>query len=130
MCNFSPQISLPLFNQSTNLANLDVAQVSKRIEIAQYEKAIQGAFTEVSDAIVARDTLNDQIKAQQSLVQAQQGRYDLAEARFNNGIDSYLTVLLAQQDLYSAQENLIQVSVDQLINRISLYKALGGGWSS
>ncbi len=126
--SFSPQISLPLFNQNTNLANLDAAQVSKRIEIAQYEKAIQVAFSEVSDAMVARDTFNEQIKAQRDLLKAQQGRYDLAGARYHNGIDSYLTVLLAQQDLYSAQENLIQVSVDRLTNLISLYKALGGGW--
>jgi multidrug efflux system outer membrane protein len=126
--NFSPQISLPLFNQNTNLANLDVAQVSKRIEIAQYEKAIQTAFSEVSDAIAARDTLNEQIKAQMDLVTAQQERYDLASARYKNGIDNYLTVLLAQQDLYTAQQNLIQVSADRLTNLISLYKALGGGW--
>ncbi len=126
--SFAPQISLPLFNQSTNWANLDAADVAKKIQIAQYEKAIQVAFSEVSDALAARDTLNDQIKAQQSLVQAQQERYDLEGARYKNGIDNYLTVLLAQQDLYTAQENLIQVSVDQLTNRISLYKALGGGW--
>ncbi len=126
--SFSPQISLPLFNQSTNIANLDAAWVSKRIEIAQYEKTIQVAFSEVSDAMAARDTFNMQIKAQRDLVQAEQERYDLSAARYHNGIDSYLTVLLAQQDLYTAQENLIQVSVDRFTNLISLYKALGGGW--
>ena len=126
--SFSPQISLPLFNQSTNLANLDAAEVAKRIEIAQYEKAIQTAFREVSDAMVARDTFNAQITAQRNLVTDQQERYNLTGARYKNGIDSYLTVLLAQQDLYSAQENLIQASFDRLANLISLYKALGGGW--
>jgi len=126
--SFSPQISLPLFNQNTNLANLDAAQVGKRIEIAQYEKAIQTAFKEVSDAIVARDTFNDQIKAQLGLVKAQQERYDLAGSRYHSGLDSYLTVLLAQQDLYSAQENLIQVNLERFVNLITLYKVLGGGW--
>jgi len=127
--NFTPQISLPLFNQNTNWANLDAAQVGKRIEIAQYEKAIQTAFSEVSDAIVARDTYNEQVKAQRGLVFAQQGRYDLESARYRNGVDSYLSVLLAQQDLYNAQQGLIQVNLDRLTNLISLYKALGGGWS-
>jgi multidrug efflux system outer membrane protein len=127
--NFSPQISLPLFNQNTNWANLDAAQVSKRIEIAQYEKAIQSAFSEVSDAIIARDTYNEQFKAQRDLVGAEQERYNLEEARYHNGIDSYLALLLAQQDLYNAQENLIQVSLDRLTNLVSLYKALGGGWA-
>ena len=128
--SFSPQISLPLFNQGTNFANLDAAHVAKRIAIAQYEKTIQTAFKEVSDGIIARDTFNDQIKAQRNLVVAQQERYNLAQARYHSGIDSYLTVLLAQQDLYNAQQNLIQVGVDRLTNLISLYKALGGGWSS
>ncbi len=126
--SFSPQISLPLFNQNTNFANLNAAEVGKQIQVAQYEKAIQAAFSEVSDALVARDTLNEQMKAQKGLVDAQQDRYKLSAARYQNGVDSYLTVLLAQQDLYSAQENLIQVSVDRLTNLISLYKALGGGW--
>ena len=126
--SFSPQISLPLFNQNTNLANLDAARVGKRIEIAQYEKTIQVAFKEVSDAISARDALNDQARAQRELVKAQQERYDLASARYHDGIDSYLSVLLAQQDLYSSQQNLIQVSLDRLVNLIDLYKALGGGW--
>jgi len=126
--SFSPQVSLPLFNQSTNFANLNAAEVSKQIAIAQYEKAIQVAFSEVSDAMVARDTLNEQIKAQRDLVGAQEERYRLASARYHSGIDNYLTVLLAQQDLYSSQANLIQVSVDRLTNLISLYKSLGGGW--
>ena len=126
--NFSPQISLPLFNQNTNFANLNAAEVSKKIEIAQYEKAIQVAFREVSDALVARDSFNEQIAAQEALVKAQQERFDLESIRYHQGIDNYLTVLLAQQDLYSAQENLIQASVDRLTNLISLYKALGGGW--
>jgi multidrug efflux system outer membrane protein len=126
--SFSPQISLPLFTRSTNLANLDAAWVGKRIEVAQYEKVIQVAFKEVSDAMSARDTYNEQLKAQENLVTAQQARYNLTGARYRNGIDNYLTVLLAQQDLYSAQSNLIQVSLDRFTNLISLYKALGGGW--
>ena len=126
--SFAPQVSLPIFNQNTNLANLDAAQVSKRIEITQYEKAVQVAFREVSDAIVARDSFNEQITAQRNLVRAQQERFNLSRARYRNGIDNYLTVLLAQQGLYSSQANLIVASLDRFTNLISLYKALGGGW--
>jgi multidrug efflux system outer membrane protein len=126
--SFAPDIALPIFNQNTNLANLNAAWVGKRIQIAQYEKAIQTAFQEVSDGLIARDTFNDQFKAQQELVRAQQSRYNLSGIRYRNGVDSYLTVLLAQQDLYNAQTGLIQVSLDRFSNLISLYKALGGGW--
>ncbi len=60
--------------------------------------------------------------------QAEQRRYELADARFRQGVDSYLSVLSAQQDLYSAQENLIQFQFSRLSNLINLYQALGGGW--
>ena len=59
---------------------------------------------------------------------ADQRYYDLADLRYREGIDAYLTVLTAQQDLYSAQSTLISTRADRLANLITLYKALGGGW--
>ena len=125
---FSPQITLPIFTAGRNLANLDVAKISKLIEVANYEKSIQTAFREVSDALAARATTAVQIDAGEALVNAEQRRYELAEARFRQGVDSYLNVLSAQQDLYTAQENLIQFQFSRLSNLINLYQALGGGW--
>ncbi len=128
--SFSPQISIPIFNGGLNQANLDVAQVSKRIEIANYEKAIQTAFREVADGLVARDRYTGQVAAQEAAVAAEQRRYDLSNIRYRQGVDSYITVLTAQQDLYSAQSTLIAARTDRLANLISLYKALGGGWET
>jgi multidrug efflux system outer membrane protein len=125
---FSPQITLPIFTAGRNLANLDVAKIGKLIEVANYEKAIQTAFREVSDDLAARATAEVQIDAGETLVNAEQRRYELAEARFRQGVDSYLNVLSAQQDLYKAQENLIQFQFSRLSNLINLYQALGGGW--
>jgi multidrug efflux system outer membrane protein len=125
---FSPQITLPIFTAGRNLANLDVAKIGKQIEVANYEKAIQTAFREVSDALAARATVGVQLDAGAALVKAEQRRYELADARFRQGVDSYLDVLSAQQDLYSAQENLIQFQFSRLSNLINLYQALGGGW--
>lgn len=126
--NFSPQITLPIFDESTNIANWHAADIGKSIEVAQYEKTIQNAFREVSDTLVARQSFNDQIAAQKALVAAQQKRYQLADQRYRNGADSYLNVLIAQEDLYSAQQNLIQDEYLRLSNLVSFYKALGGGW--
>jgi multidrug efflux system outer membrane protein len=126
--SFAPQISIPIFGGGAKEATLDAAGISKSIEIAQYEKAIQTAFREVSDALIGRTTLDEQVDAQQALVKAQQQRYDLADVRYRNGVDSYLTVLTAQQELYNAQQNLIQTQFSRLSNLITLYKALGGGW--
>ena len=125
---FNPQITLPIFTAGQNKANLDVANLNKRIEIADYEKAIQTAFREVSDALVAKKYLDEQIAGQQRLVAAEQSRYDLSTARYRNGVDSYLTVLSAQQDLYAAQQNLVVLNFLRLSNLVSLYQALGGGW--
>ncbi len=126
--NFAPQITMPIFDGGANKAALNMSKISKSIEIAQYEKTIQNAFREVADALTARTPLEDQIQAQTDLVKAQQQRYDLADVRYRNGVDSYLTVLVAQQELYSARQALIQSQLLRFSNLITLYKALGGGW--
>ena len=116
------------FDGGSNAASLDAAKISRSIEVAQYEKVIQTAFREVADALTARAAIEEQIQAQQELVKTQQRRYDLADVRYRSGVDSYLTVLVAQQDLYTAQQSLIQSQLLRSSNLIALYKALGGGW--
>ncbi len=125
---FNPQITLPIFEAGQNKANLDVANLDKKIEIANYEKAIQTAFREVADALTAKHFLAEQLAGQEKLVAAEQSRFDLSTARYRNGVDSYLTVLSAQQDLYNAQQNLVTLQFSRLSNLVSLYQALGGGW--
>jgi multidrug efflux system outer membrane protein len=126
--SFAPQITLPIFAGGSNLANLDVAKISKRIEIANYEKAIQTAFREVSDALAGRPAYDHALVAQEALAEAQQRRYELTESRYRSGVDNYLAVLLAQQDLYAAQRDLVTARADRLANLITLYKSIGGGW--
>lgn len=125
---FSPQISVPIFDGGYNKANLEVAEVRKQIGVAQYEKAIQTAFREVSDGLAARSGLNGQVAAYEGLVAAQQKRFDLADARYQQGVDSYFQVLDAHQDLYAARQILIRLRLARLTNAVGLYKALGGGW--
>ncbi|WP_144634627.1 AdeC/AdeK/OprM family multidrug efflux complex outer membrane factor [Bordetella genomosp. 13] len=127
--SFAPQITVPIFAGGSLLAGLDVARLQKRIEIANYEKAIQSGFREVSDALAGRGTLDEQIQAQRQLVDASQRAYKLSQQRFDLGIDNYLTVLDSQRSLYSAQQTLINTRLQRLSNLISLYKALGGGWT-
>jgi outer membrane protein, multidrug efflux system len=129
MWSFSPQITIPIFTGGKNLATLDAAKVSKQIEVANYEKSIQTAFREVADGLAGRVTYNRELGAREALVAAQQRRYDLTEKRYRQGVDSYLSVLLAQQDLYSAQRDLVSTYTDRLANLITLYKSLGGGWN-
>lgn len=126
--SFAPQLRVPLFTGGRNRAGLEVAQVRKRIEIARYEKAIQVAFREVSDALVARAAFEEQLEAQTARAAAEQRRFEISETRYRNGIESYLAVLSAQQDLFAAQQQLIELRLARLLNVVGLYKALGGGW--
>ena len=124
---FTPQVVLPIFDAGARKANLKVAQVDRDLAIAQYEKVIQSAFREVSDSLSLRATLVEQINAQRSLVNALRKTYDLSEARYKAGIDSYLSVLVAQRALYRAQEGLVSLRLARLSNLVTLYKVLGGG---
>ncbi|MDA8078806.1 MAG: AdeC/AdeK/OprM family multidrug efflux complex outer membrane factor [Nitrospiraceae bacterium] len=125
--SFAPQITLPIFDTGRNQANLKVTEVDREIFLARYEKAIQGAFREVADALAQRGTIGDQMEAQQSLADASAASYRLAQARYRNGIANYLNVLDSQRSLYSAQQGLISVRLSRLVNQVTLYKVLGGG---
>ncbi|WP_050452714.1 efflux transporter outer membrane subunit [Candidatus Burkholderia verschuerenii] len=126
--SFAPAITLPIFQGGQNMANLDLANIQKNIQIAQYEKAIQTAFREVADGLAARGTYDQQIDALQRDTAAQQRRFDLSMLRYRNGVDSYLGVLSAQRDLYASQQTLITARTQRWANLVSLYQALGGGW--
>lgn len=127
---FTPRIRLPLFEGGRNLANLKVSETDKAIAVAAYEKAIQTAFREVSDALILRATLARELTAQESLTQAATQTYNLSRERYRLGIDSYLAVLDSQRFMYSSQQNLITVRLNRELNQILLYKTLGGGWTA
>jgi multidrug efflux system outer membrane protein len=116
---------MPIFDARTWSA-YDVTKVEREISVAQYEKVIQTAFREVADALAVRGTVNQQIAAQQSLVDAVAETYRLSNARYTKGIDSYLSVLDAQRSLYGAQQGLIVLRLARLVNTVALYKVLGG----
>ncbi|SDJ33272.1 outer membrane protein, multidrug efflux system [Pseudomonas delhiensis] len=125
--SFVPSISLPIFDWGRNQANLDVARVQTSIEVANYQKAIQVAFREVADGLAARGTLQEQVRAQALLVKANAHSYDLARARYEQGVDTYLNALDAQRALFAAQQELVATELAREQNRVALYKALGGG---
>ena len=124
--NFFPQIVVPIFDARAWSA-LDAVKVEQEIAVAQYEKAIQTAFREVADALAARGTVEDQLSAQLSLVEAASVTYRLSNARYMKGIDSFLGVLDAQRSLYAAQQGLIAVRLTRFANQVRLYAVLGGG---
>lgn len=127
--SLAPQLTLPIFDAGRNQAGLESARAGREIAVAQYEKSIQTAFREVSDALAGQATLQAQIDAQRAQTQADTKRLDLSDLRYRNGVASYLDLLDAQRSLFATEQALVQVRLLQLQNQVSLYKVLGGGWT-
>ncbi len=125
--NFMPQVSLPIFDSGSRRARYDAAGFDRDIAVAEYEKAIQTAFREVSDALSRRGSLLAQQRALESLVRTLEETHRLSEARYESGIDGYLGVLVAQRALYAARQQLVSLRLARWSNLVTLYMVLGGG---
>ena len=124
--SFGPALTLPIFDGGANQANLRVAEVDRDLAVNAYDRAVQTAFREVADSLADRLTWEERLVAATALVAANQKALDLSNARFKAGTDNYLSVLDAQRTLYQAQQQLIGLRLAEQINRVALYKALGG----
>ena len=124
---FSPSISLPLFNAGRLRNNLNLAEVRRDIAVANYEKTVQGAFRDVSDALVARQSLAGQLAIAQNARAAQSERARLSQLRYDHGAAAFLEVLDAQRDLLVADQQVVQLRRALLSSQVSLYAVLGGG---
>jgi len=127
--NASGSATQTVFDFGKNLANLRYAQASKQAAVATYEKAVQTAFREVSDALATRGTIGEQLSARSGKVDAASKAATLSLARYRNGIDSFLTTLDAQRTLYAAQQSLVTSRLQRETNLVTLYSTLGGGLS-
>ncbi len=124
--SFSPSITLPIFDYGRRSANLDLAEVRKNIAVAEYERTVQQAFREVADLLVAREQLAEQLKAVEAQERSQQRAADIAEARYRQGVGSFLEVLDAQRQLFTVRQGLIQLRRTMWSAAAQLYRALGG----
>jgi multidrug efflux system outer membrane protein len=119
--------SMPLFDNGRTASGVDVAEARKVMAVAEYERTIQQAFREVADLLSARASLARQLKAAMANSNAQETRLQIAQARHNAGLISYLEVLDGQRELLAAQQVSTQLRRSQLESAAQLYKALGGG---
>jgi multidrug efflux system outer membrane protein len=118
--------SLPLTTFGANEARLDYARAQRCLYLADYERVIQRAFREVADALARRGTIEAQRAAQRELVAASEASYQLSDARYRAGADSYLNALDAQRTLYSARRTLVLTELSRAENLVTLYRVLGG----
>lgn len=125
----APQVLLTLFDSGRNKATNRLAEANRDAALAQYDKAVQTAFREVSDALAGRDTLSEEARQLELTVQAEAGRTRLVDLRYRNGVASSLDLLDSQRSLFAAQQLALQARLAQAQNQVTLYKVLGGGWS-
>lgn len=123
-----PQVTQPIFTAGRIKSGVRLAQAEREHALVQYEKVIQTAFTEVSDALIAHQRVRESREKQELLVAALQDRLRLAYLRYRGGVDTQLNALDADRDLFNAQLTLAQLRLQEILSVVQLYKALGGGW--
>ena len=129
MWNFIPKIELPIFNAGRNKANLKLAEIRQQQSIVNYEQKIQAAFRQVADALALRDSLNQQLAAQERYLDSLNITLQRARGLYTSGAVSYIEVLDAERSLFSTQQNILDLIYARQVNEINLFTALGGGWA-
>jgi multidrug efflux system outer membrane protein len=123
-----PDVSQPIFTAGRLKSNVQLAQAERESALAQYEKTIQTAFSEVSNGLIAHQRVRESRERQEALVATLQDRLRLAYVRYRGGVDTQLNALDADRDLFQAQLDLAQLQLNESLTVVQLYKALGGGW--
>ncbi|HEV2200506.1 MAG TPA: efflux transporter outer membrane subunit [Bryobacteraceae bacterium] len=126
--NFTPQVTQPIFTAGRLKSNVQLSQAVRDSALIRYEKAIQTAFTEVSNALIAHQRIRESRVQEELLVSALQDRTQLAYVRYRGGVDTLLNALDSDRDLFQAELTLSQIRLNELDSVVQLYKALGGGW--
>lgn len=128
MWQFVPQVSQPIFTGGRLRSNLRLAAADRQMALVRYERAIQNAFREVSDALASYRRFREIRGEQEALLATLQDRKRLAYVRYNGGVDTLLSALDADRDLFEAELNLNRTKRDELVALVQVYRALGGGW--
>ena len=126
--SYAGQLTGPIFTSGLVGAQVAQAEAAQRAALANYRQAVENAFGDVDNALVARQKLSEQLAAQKRLVEALQTYDRLANLQYNGGYTSYTTVLQAEQSLFPAELSLANIRASLLASSVSLYKAMGGGW--
>ena len=123
---FIPSINLPIFNAGENMAKLDLSNTQKEIALKEYEKTIQNAFKEVNDALAIRKHIMQRVENQKELVKSLFDTYNIALNSYKIGYGTYLNMLIAQKTYINSQKTLIKTYLEELENRVEIFKTLGG----
>ncbi len=127
--SIGPSIILPIFQGGTNLARLDSAESRYVQMLESYQQTILLAFREVADVLTSLRSRAEQLARQREQLSAAQEAVRLADIRYRTGLVNYLDVLDAQRTALAAETQLVLTERTRLTDMVSLFKALGGGWT-
>lgn len=119
----------PIFEGGRLSGQVDLTQARYEELVQTYRATVINAFRDTEDSLVAIRQLADQQALQEEAVRQAQTAFELADTRYRGGLDTLLNVLDAQRTLFQARDTLVQVRAARLQATVSLYRALGGGWS-
>jgi multidrug efflux system outer membrane protein len=122
----APAINYPIFAGGAARANVQGARAQQAAALATYERSIQVAFRETADALARQGTIETQFAANRRFAAAASDTLRLVDARYQGGIETFLSSLDAQRSLYTAQRTLVATALTAASNRVALYRALGG----
>ncbi len=123
--NFSPSLSLPIFDYGRNKANLNYSKAQMDKYVATYEQVIQNAFKEVSNELARKGTIDEQLISYSKYVNANRNSFDIATKSYDAGVTDYLQVLTSQNTLYDAERSILSINKEKFDNKINLYKVIG-----
>ena len=126
--SYTGSILGPIFAGGAIRAGVRQTEAARKAAELGYGAAIQSAFADVDDALVSRQKLTEQLDAQGRLVAAAREYARLAQLQFVGGVAPYMTVLQAQQALFPAELNEVQLRSLLFASTVNVYKAMGGGW--
>ncbi|MBW8880393.1 MAG: efflux transporter outer membrane subunit [Asticcacaulis sp.] len=127
--SYGAHISVPIFEGGANTLRLRGAKVSRDIAVARYEHAIQSAFNDVNQALAVRMRIDERLAAQGAATEGARTSLRLSQARYDSGVDSYLTLLDAQRTAFGAEQSLINLRAVRASNLVALYRAIGSDQS-
>jgi outer membrane protein, multidrug efflux system len=127
MWSFVGQAVQPLFTGSSLKNGVRLAQAQQQEAVLTYQQTIQQAFREVSDALIAYAKDQEFRKQQELLTNSAQDASRLSDLRYRGGASSYLEVIDADTRYYSAELTLAQAQLNEMLDYVQLYRALGGG---
>jgi multidrug efflux system outer membrane protein len=126
--NATGTLTQPIFEAGALRAGLQLTHSQQQEALLTYQQTIINAFREVSDSLVAYQKLRDYRDQQQALTSAAADTDRLSSVLYQHGGASYLQVLTAETNYFTAQLNLAQAELNERLALVQLYNALGGGW--